>query len=102
MVDPDRILDQTQKRLRTTGAEGHGWKGSRMVWATGKLEIVKCVWVCIYASVVTNGSGRDEEVLELCKWLSGENQMREVALMGDMNGRVRNNEMEEVGCRWGE
>ncbi len=31
-----------------------GWLGSRIVWMTGKVGMVKCVWVCVYAPVNEN------------------------------------------------
>ena len=31
--------------------ESHGWEGSRIVWAAGKVGIVKYAWVCVYVSV---------------------------------------------------
>ncbi len=33
------------------GMDGHGWMGSRIVWMTGKIGMVKCAWVCVYAPV---------------------------------------------------
>ncbi len=42
------------------GIEAHGWKGSRIVWAVGKIGIVKYAWVCVYAPV-NSSSGRGKE-----------------------------------------
>ncbi len=33
------------------GIKVHGWRGSRIVWAVGKIGIVKYVWVSVYALV---------------------------------------------------
>ncbi len=43
------------------GIEVHEWKGSRIVWAVGKIGIVKYAWVCVYAPVnSSSGRGREE------------------------------------------
>ena len=44
------------------GIEEHGLKGSRIVWAVGKIGIVKFAWVYVYAPV--NAERGDEKVLE--------------------------------------
>ena len=45
------------------GIEAHGWKGSRIVWADGKVGIVKravlCVCVCVYVCVT---------IRKVCVW----------------------------------
>ena len=33
------------------GVNDHGWKGSIIVWLTGKVGILKYALVCVYASV---------------------------------------------------
>ncbi len=37
------------------GMDEYGWFGSRIVWMTGKIGMVKCVWVCVYAPVNEKG-----------------------------------------------
>ena len=42
------------------GIETHEWKESRIVWAVGKIGIVKYAWVCVDALVnVGNERGRE-------------------------------------------
>ncbi len=43
------------------GIEAHGWRGSKIVWAVGKLGIVNYAWVCIHA-LVNASNGREREM----------------------------------------
>ncbi|MCP5003018.1 MAG: hypothetical protein GY941_03575 [Planctomycetes bacterium] len=87
------------------GMNDYGWMGSRLVWMTGKIGIVKYAWICVYAPVnVKTKKGKGvmkkfwEEVSEcIGKFEKG----RRVILMGDMNGKVGNKEVGGVVGRWG-
>ncbi len=87
------------------GIEAHGWKGSRIVCAVGKIGIVKYAWVCVYAPVnSSNGRGKEEmrkfwnDVNECLRSFERGNR---IVLMGDMNGRVGRNEIAGVVGKWG-
>ncbi len=84
--------------------KAHGWRGSRIVWAVGKIGIVKYAWMCVHAPVnVSNGRGRKEmrkfwgDVNECLKRFERE---RRIVLMGDMNGKVGSNEVTGVVGKW--
>ena len=79
------------------GVNDHGWKGSRIVWLTGKVGIVKYAWICVYAPVnVKTKKGRCEMRKfwdELSECVGSFESGRKVILMGDMNGRVGGKEL---------
>ena len=87
------------------GVEEHGWKGSRIVWAVSKIGIIKYAWVCVYAPVnKRSGKGRAEMEKfwnDLNECLKKIGKGRRVVLLGDMNGRVGNNEIGSVVGKWG-
>ena len=87
------------------GIEDQGWEGSRIVWATGKVGIVKYAWVCVYAPVnARSGKGREEMRkfwYNLNECLRRFERGRKIVLMGDMNGRVGSSEVAGVVGKWG-
>ncbi len=81
------------------GMDEYGWFKSRIVWMTGKIGMVKCVWVCVYAPVNEKGMTSKtklekfwEHLDQLLKTLEN---VRRVFLLGDMNARVGSTEMGE-------
>ncbi len=77
--------------------EKFGWFGSRIVWMTGKVGMVKCVWVCVYAPVNEKGmKGKmklEEFREDLRQLLKKFENVRRVFLLGDMNMRIGNTEI---------
>ena len=80
------------------GIEAHGCKWSKIVWAVRKIGIVKYGWICLYATVnVRNRKGKEEmrtfwNYVNEC--LAEIRRGRRIVLIGDMNGRVANKEIE--------
>ncbi len=77
----------------------------RIVWAVGKIGIVKYAWVCVHTPAnVSNGGGREEmrkfwnDVNEY--WRCFKRGSR-IVLIGDTNGRVGCNEIAGVVGKWG-
>ncbi len=86
--------------------DGNGWLRSRTVWMTGKIGMVKCVWVCVYAPVNEKGmKGKMklekfwEDLGQLLK--KCENVRRVVFLLGDMNESVGSTETGGVVGKFG-
>ncbi len=87
------------------GIDVRGWIGSRIVWMTGKIGMVKCAWVCVYAPVNEKGmKGKMklekfwEDLGELLKKFEN---VRRVFLLGDVNARVGNTEIGVVVGKYG-
>ncbi len=82
------------------GIEEQGWRGSRKVWAVGKIGIVRYAWMCVYALVnVSNGRGREEMRKfwdDVNECLNSFERGSRIVLMGDMNGKVGRNEVTGV------
>ncbi len=87
------------------GIDGHGWIGSRIAWMTGKIGMVKCAWVCVYAPVNEKGMKgkmKLEKFLEdLGQLLKKFENVRRVFLLGDMNARVGSTEIGGVVGKYG-
>ncbi|MEL7177812.1 MAG: reverse transcriptase domain-containing protein [Pseudomonadota bacterium] len=87
------------------GVSEWGMIGSRIVWVKGKIGLVKYAWVCVYAPVnkSTKGGKKEmdvfwEEVSECVKKFEPE---RKIIVMGDMNAKVGEEEIEGVVGKWG-
>ena len=87
------------------GVSETGSKGSRIVWAKGKLGIEKYAWVCVYAPVNGNTKKMKEEMNGFWKELSECLRMfeveRKVIVMGDMNAKVGCEEVPGIVGKWG-
>ncbi len=87
------------------GMDEYGWFGSRIVWMTGKIGMVKCVWICVYAPVNEKGMKGKMKLEKFWEDLSQvikkfEN-VRIVFLLGDMNARVGSPEIGGVVGKYG-
>ncbi len=83
----------------------NGWYQSRIVWMTGKIGMVKCVWVCVYALVNEKGM-KGKMKLEkfwedLGQLLKKFENVRRIFLLGDMNARVGSTEIGRVVGKYG-
>ncbi len=83
------------------GMDDYGWFGSRIAWMMGKVGMVKCVWVCVYAPVNERGM---KGMMKLEKFWEDLGQLlkkfenvRRVYLLGEMNARVGSTETGVVG-----
>ncbi len=87
------------------GMDGHGWLRSRIVWMTGKIGMVKCAWVCVYAPVNEKGmKGKlklEKFWEDLGQLLKKFENVRRVLLLGDMNVRVGSTEIGVVVGKYG-
>ncbi|KAK4327054.1 hypothetical protein Pmani_002500 [Petrolisthes manimaculis] len=87
------------------GIDGHGRKGTRIVWMTGKIGIVKYAWVCAYAPVNAQTKVGKEKMREfwndLIDCLRIFESGRRIVMIGDMNGKVGNEKRGSVVGKWG-
>ena len=77
---------------------------SRILWAVGKVGIVKYAWVCVYTPVFARSRKGREEIRKLWKDVNvcviGIGRETSIMLIGDINGRVGNNEVAGVTGMW--
>ncbi len=93
------------ERDRARGMDEHGWCRSRIVWMTGKVGMVKCAWICVYAPVNEKGMKGKMKLEKFWEDLSQVikkfKSVRRVFLLGDMNARVGNTEIGGVVGKYG-
>ncbi len=87
------------------GIHGHDLIGSRVVWMTGKIAMVKCAFVCVYAPVNEKGlKGKmklEKFWEDLGQLLKKFENVRGVFVLGDMNARVGSTEIGGVIGKYG-
>ena len=87
------------------GVTDYGWKGSRIVWVKGKIGIVKYAWVSVYAPVNKRTVKGKNEMMrfwnELNECIKSFESGRKVIVMGDMNAKVGNENINDIVGKWG-
>ncbi len=82
----------------------HGWLGSRIVWMTRKIGMVKCAWVCACPSDLKRMKGKlklEKFWEDLDQFLKKFENARRVFLLGDMNVRIGRAEIGGVVGKYG-
>ncbi len=85
--------------------DGHGWIGSRIVWMTVTIGMVKCAFMCVYAPVNEKGM-KGKMKLEnfwedLGQLLKKSENVRRIFVLGDMNTGVGSPEIGGVIGEYG-